>query len=241
MTLRLGAAGTARLLAGGIALLAAGHAATAALYYGLGYDRQLGARPLLNLNGEANLPTWYSTALLLGAAALLAVIWRTTPPGTGSGRGYWAVLTGVFLFLSADEASEIHELLNPLREHFGGGGLLYWAWVVPYAIAGIVLLVACARFLGRLPRRTALLFVLAGALYVGGALVLEVAGGLAREASGPGTLPVVLLYSLEELAEMGGVVLFIYALLDYFGRRDGGVEIAVEPARARGAGRGGVP
>ena len=241
MTLRLGAAGTARLLAGGVALLALGEAATAALYYGLGYDRQLGARPLLNLNGESNLPTWYATALLLGAAALLAVIWRTTPRGAGSDRGYWAGLTGVFLFLSADEAAEIHELLNPLREHFGGGGLLYWAWVVPYGIAGIVLLVACARFLRRLPRRTALLFVLAGALYVGGALVLEVAGGHARETAGSGSLPVVLIYTIEELAEMSGAVLFIYALLDFLGRRDGGVEVAVEPARARGAGRGGVP
>jgi len=238
--LRLGAGRTARLLGWCVAALAAGHLVTAAVHQGLGYDRQLGLRPLLNLNGEANLPAWFSAALLLAAAAVLAVIWRTTPRGPGSGRRHWAVLAAVFAFLSADEAAEIHEMLNPLREHFGGGGLLYWAWVVPYGIAGLVFVAAYARFLTRLPARTARLFVVSGVLYVGGALVLEMAGGVAMHRVGRGTLPVVVVYTLEELAEMSAVVLFIYALLDYLARRDGGVEVELHSG-ARGAAPGGGP
>jgi hypothetical protein len=238
--LRLGAGQAARLLAWCVAALAAGHLGTGAVHYGLGFDRQLGLRPLLNLNGEANLPAWFSAALLLAAAAVLAVIWRTTPAGAGSGRRYWAVLAAVFVFLSADEAAEIHEMLNPLREHFGNGGLLYWAWVVPYGIAGLALVAAYARFLTRLPSRTARLFVASGVLYVGGALVLEMAGGMVMDRVGRGTLPVVALYTLEELAEMSAVVLFIYALLDYLAQRDGGFEVEVHSS-AKGAAPGGVP
>ena len=240
MILRLGAARVARLLACGVAALAAAHLATAAAYYGLGYDRQLGLRPMLNLNGEANLPTWYAAALLLTAAAVLAVIWRTTPAVPGSGRRYWAVLAAVFVFLSADEAAEIHEMLNGLRESFGGDGMLYWAWVVPYGIAALLFLAAYARFLRRLPSRTARLFVASGALYAGGALVLEMAGGLAMARAGRGTLPVVVLYTLEELAEMSAVVLFIYALLDYLAQRDTRVHVELY-SRGRGAVPGGVP
>ena len=240
MILRLDATRAARLLACGVAALAAGHLATAAVQYGAGYDRQLGLRPLLNLNGEANLPSWYSAALLLAAAALLAVVWRTSPAVSGSGRPYWAGLAAVFLFLSADEAAEIHEMLNPLREHFGSGGLLYWAWVVPYGIAGLAFAAAYARFLMRLPSRTARLFVAAGVLYVGGALGLEMAGGMAMERVGRGTLTVVVLYTLEELAEMSAAVLFVYALLDYLARRDGRVEVELRTG-ARGAAPGGVP
>jgi hypothetical protein len=236
--LRLGAGPTAWLLAWCVAALAAGHLATAAVHYRLGYDRQLGLRPLLNLNGEANLPAWFSAALLLAAAAVLAVIWRTTP--AGAGRRHWAVLAAVFVFLSADEAAEIHEMLNPLREHFGNDGLLYWAWVVPYGLAGLAFVAAYARFLRRLPPRTARLFVASGMLYVGGALVLEMAGGMVMDRVGRGTLPVVVLYTLEELAEMSAIVLFIYALLDYLARRDGRVEVELHGG-ARGAAPGGVP
>ena len=240
MILPLGAGRTARLLAWCVAALAAGHLATAAVHYGLGYDRQLGLRPLLNLNGEANLPTWFSAALLLAAAAVLAVIWRTTPEGARAGRRYWAVLAAVFVFLSADEAAELHEMLNPLREHVGNGGLLYWAWVVPYGIAGLAFVAAYARFLRRLPSRTARLFVASGVLYVGGALALEMAGGMVMDRVGRGTLPVVVLYTLEELAEMSAIVLFIYALLDYLARRGGRVEVEVHSG-ARDAAPGGVP
>jgi hypothetical protein len=84
------------------------------------------------------------------------------------------------------------------------------------------------------------LFVASGVLYVGGALMLEMAGGVAMDRVGRGTLPVVVLYTLEELAEMSAVVLFIYALLDYLARRDGGVEVELLGG-ARGAAPGGGP
>jgi hypothetical protein len=239
--LRVSATRVARLLLWAVAAVTAAHLATAAVHYGLGYDRQLGLRPLFNLNGEANLPTWFSSALLLLAAGLLALIWRTTPPATRGDRRTWAVLAAVFLFLAADETAEIHEMLNPLRDLFRADGLLYWAWVGPYGIAGLVLLVACLRFLRRLPRRTTALITGAGALYVGGALVLEILGGYAMERFGRGSLPVVATYTVEELCEMLGLVLFVYALLDYLGARGGRIDVAIEPGGRRDAAGTGVP
>ena len=241
MILRVSAARVARLLLWAVAALTAAHLATAVVHYRLGYDRQLGLRPLFDLNGEANVPTWFSSALLLAAAGLLALIWRTTPPAARADRRTWALLAAVFAFLAADETAEIHEMLNPLRDLFRDDGLLHWAWVVPYGIAGLVLLVACLRFLRRLPRRTTALIAGAGALYVGGALGLEMLGGYAMERFGRGSLPVVATYTVEEICEMLGIVLFVYTLLDYLGARGERIEVATEPGGPRDADGSGVP
>ena len=69
------------------------------------------------------------------------------------------------------------------------------------------------RFLRQLPPRIGKLFVLAGTLYVTGALGMEIVGGfIVRD---PHNLTRVFVNLVEEVLEMAGVVVLIRALLLY--------------------------
>lgn len=162
---------------------------------------------LFSLSWEANLPTWYSTALLLACAATLAFIGRADVPGQ---TGYWRLLAAVFLYLSIDEAVGLHEQLNGLVEL---GGPFYFSWIIPAGAVVLVLGLAYLRFLGRLPADTRRRFVLAGALYLAGALLMEIPLGLWTEAHGDADLGYALIDFVEETLEMIGATLFLLALV----------------------------
>ena len=71
----------------------------------------------------------------------------------------------------------------------------------------------------RLPDKTRLVFFMSGALYVGGAIGFELIEGCFVEQQRIDNLIYSLTYSMlitvEESLEMGGVILFIWALLVY--------------------------
>ena len=202
-----------------------------ALY--LGHRSVFGLVKMFDLNGEWNFPAVFSGGLLLGCSVILALIGRETPSAEGSFRRHWQVLAGIFLFLSADELMSFHDRLQaPLASHFHLSGYWYAGWTVPYAIALVVFLIAYRNFIFHLPRRYLVLFVTAGIIYVAGAMGIETLGaqylysigGLA--VSDRGALWVVY-YTLEEIAEMVGLVLFIYALLSYICSELGGLRLAL--------------
>ena len=167
---------------------------------------------LFSLSYEGNLPTWYSSALLLACAITLGVIAPAAP--TGQAR-YWGLLAGVFGYLSIDEAVGLHEQLNDLV-HLGGP--LYFGWILPAGAAVLLLGIAYLRFLRALPAETRRRFVVAGALYVGGALVMEIPLGLWTEAHGDGGLGYALIDFAEESLEMIGATMFLIALLRHAAR-----------------------
>jgi hypothetical protein len=162
---------------------------------------------LFSLSYEGNLPTWYSSSLLLACAVTLATIAPAAPPGQGR---YWSLLSAVFGYLSIDEAVGLHEQLN---EVVHTGGPFYFGWILPAGAAVLLLGIAYLRFLRALPAETRRRFVVAGALYVGGALVMEVPLGLWTEARGDGDLGYALIDFVEESLEMTGATLFLLALL----------------------------
>lgn len=162
---------------------------------------------LFSLSYEGNLPTWYSSSLLLACAITLGVI---APSASPRQRRYWSLLAAVFGYLSIDEAVGLHEQLNELV-HLGGP--LYFGWILPAGIAVLLLGLAYLRFLWQLPAETRRRFVLAGVLYVGGALVMEIPLGLWTEAHGDAGLGYSLIDFVEELLEMIGATLFLLALL----------------------------
>ena len=71
------------------------------------------------------------------------------------------------------------------------------------------------RFLLHLPAGTRNLFILAGGLYVGGALIVDAVGANEWFQDKGITLAYLATGTLEELLEMQGVVVFIFALLRY--------------------------
>ena len=69
------------------------------------------------------------------------------------------------------------------------------------------------RFLWHLPRRWKGWFAAAGAIYVGGAVGVELLGGLYASQYDVATFAYALITTVEEGLEMLGVVLFLYAIL----------------------------
>ena len=205
-----------------IALLAAAYLVTQYLRVRWGYEYQWGLMPAFDLNGEGNLPVWYQSLIMLLSAGLLAAIGRAQQQASEPFARHWIVLALIFLCLSLDETAQIHEIADViLRVNFGTlHPYLYFGWVLLAVPAAVLLFLWSARFLRYLPRRTAVLFVLAGALYVVGAAGLEMVEGRHvtlygyREKWG-----FAVWVAIEETLEMIGVAVFFYALLDYVARR----------------------
>jgi hypothetical protein len=118
----------------------------------------------------------------------------------------WALLSFGFLFLSVDETAYIHENLS---EDVAG-------WI--YVVAPFVLLffIAYIRFFLHLPRKTKLLFLCAGFLFIGGAFILEFVGSWQISLAGENSFATTIVYTtIEESFEMFGINLFIFSLLLY--------------------------
>jgi hypothetical protein len=180
------------------------------------------------VDGEGNVPAWYSASLLLVSSGLLAVIALAQKHLRRGQVLHWVVLSLIFAFLSIDETVQLHELsIRPLQDMFGATGFLYYAWIVPAGVCVALLAVAYLRFMVRLPSRTRRLFLLAGAIYVGGAIGVEALSGQQASLHGEHNLTYHLIITAEELFEMTGIVIFIYALLDHISRQFTSVEFHV--------------
>lgn len=175
-------------------------------------SRQTVLIPLLSLSIEGNFPTWYATSLLLGCGLLLLLV---AAGARASGAGFqrrWWFLGATFVYMSLDEAIELHENLGRLLDLHG---VLFFSWVVPAGIAVLLMGLWYLPFLWRLPAATRWRFVLAGVLYVGGALLLELPLGHWAERHGHDNLTYALLDWVEESLELAGATLFALSLLRY--------------------------
>lgn len=193
-----------------------------------GHDHVYGLVPLFALNVENNVPTFYSSCALLVSSVLLLFI-AIRHKKSGGSFIPWFGLSAIFLFLSIDEIASIHEsLIDPMKETFNTSGLLFFSWVIPYSIGLIVFVIAYAKFLINLPRNTMILFITSGAIFVGGAIGIELFEGREAELHGFKTLAFALYYTAEEFLEMLGIVIFIYTLLSYITTQFSSLTISIK-------------
>jgi hypothetical protein len=173
---------------------------------------------VLNVEAEASVPAWFSSALLL-LCSLLALNTRATGGNHAACHaGRWKVLALLLLLMSMDEEVGLHErLTDPLRSALSAGGPFYYAWVIPGVIFVLAFALAYRGFLLDLPRETRGLFAVAGILYVCGALILEMAGGSYADSYGVDAIAYLMMTSFEEYLEMVGLCTLLYALMLYTG------------------------
>jgi hypothetical protein len=171
---------------------------------------------LFDLDREGNIPTLYSAVTLLLSAGLLAVIAMAKKRQGKREYLFWAGLALVFLFLSVDDGAALHEnIIRPLRNALNTSGVLYFAWVIPYGAFVLTLGLVYFRFLFSLPARIRSLIILAGLLYVGGALGFELIGGYWTEVNGQENAAYALITTCEQTLQMTGTLVLIYALMSY--------------------------
>ena len=172
---------------------------------------------------EGNLTTLYSTLALGFCSLLLAIIASIEKSMNSRYNKFWRAMSFIFLYLAIDESCSIHEVLNKiLTPAFNTRGLLFFPWVIPAAILLVVFLIVFRGFIAHLPPRIRNLFLVAGAIYVGGAIGMELIGAYIADFQGCFAASYCmdnkaywLASSIEELLEMFGIVVFIYGLLSY--------------------------
>jgi len=215
-----------------IAVLTVIHSVVLFLYFYWDDDYVFGLVDLFDFDIEGNFPTFYSAVALLLASGLLALITRANWNREGAYRFHWLFLTGLFLFLTFDEATAIHETIGSFFEDYlDASGFLYFMWVVPYGIAVAVLGVLFLKFVLALPAQTRNHFIAAGVIFLSGAIGLEVFGAREADLNGVETITYCVLYTFEELFEMLGIVLFIYALACHLTREVGRVRLVLQPIK----------
>ena len=91
----------------------------------------------LNMDRELNLPTLFSSALLLMAALLMQRLGKSSDRIAAQD---WRLLSKIFIFLALDEALQIHEILIIPGLRHQVHPALASTWVVPYAVLALILL-----------------------------------------------------------------------------------------------------
>ncbi|WP_205500497.1 hypothetical protein [Rufibacter psychrotolerans] len=179
---------------------------------------------LFNFDGERNLPTYFSTMNLLISAVILFAIGRHLKRSHHlTYHKQWFLMGWIFVWLGVDELISIHELLvKPSRSFLKTSlqqdnlGLLNFGWFVPYILLFGLIGLYLVKFVLSLPRKTLVNFVAAGAIFLFGAVGMEMVGGLFIANQGDGfSLAYKLLTSFEEMLEMLGIIFFIYSLVRY--------------------------
>jgi hypothetical protein len=188
-----------------------------------GHHESRGWLVIFDLDQEWNFPTVYSTLLLLIASALLALIAAERLRAGASDFRYWIVLSAIFCFFGFDEVFSFHNSakhLVPLWFKHVGLFRLRWdlRWIVIGIPATILIGLFFVPFIRRLPRRTAFGIVVAGIVYVGAALGLEVVGGWWIGKHGRNNWTYSCEVVFEESLEMIGALMFIGVLLAYMER-----------------------
>lgn len=181
----------------------------------------------LDLDGESNnLPNWYQSSTLLLSSFLLAIVALIKKAEQDINVRYWAFLSLTFLYLSLDEMVSIHEQLTmPFRTSFDLGGVFFLSWVIPAMVIVGIFALFYLKFLWRLPVQSRRLFIVAGTIYIVGAVGIEMLNGkylelheaqiMSATATGQITFNYALMTAVEEFFEMAGILIFIYALMSY--------------------------
>jgi hypothetical protein len=143
----------------------------------------------------------------------------------------WLLLAVIFLLLAVDESAELHEMsVRPFRDFapWLATGIFYWAWVLP----AIVLVAYVAwRFAGfvfnYLPPDTRRHTVVGAALFVGGAVGVEMPEARYVEQHGMDNFAYGMFVLVEEVLEMVGILVFLAGVMKYCSRHLGVVQLEV--------------
>jgi hypothetical protein len=147
-------------------------------------------------------------------AALFAIVWKAKKKA-GESRRVWLVLSVVFVYLAIDESISIHErLIDPLRQAFDASGIFYYTWIIPYGIGIVVLAIFMIPVFWRLGNKIRFWFGLSAASYLIATIGMEmISGKYLTMMNEQKDIVYILIITLEELLEMAGLIILVYALL----------------------------
>ncbi|WP_371173956.1 hypothetical protein [Buchananella felis] len=165
-----------------------------------------------NVGGEYNLSSWWAASqwiILAVAAVFVAFLSRRF-------WFMWLLIAAVALYGSADEATEIHEefwsygdAITPYLAY----DFFSYRWAVFGSVVVIAVPVLLAPLLYRLPLDVLKRLVIAGLVFVGGAVGVETLSGHLDPILGPMTSKMLAIIHIEEYLELLGVIAAVWAVL----------------------------
>ena len=166
------------------------------------------------LDAERSIPAWLEGTTMAASSLLLLLIAAVSGKFDTRNQFQWAALAAIFLLMSIDESVSFHEILvAPLRNAFDLSGVFYFSWVLLATPIVIALGLYFTPFLLRLPRQTAIRIIIAGTVFVGGALGTEFACGYLATTAGMESVAYRTTAATQECLETIGMTLFFTALL----------------------------
>lgn len=179
---------------------------------------------IFDLDGEGNIPTYFSTMLFLISSILLFLISKIE---LNQNSKFWLVLSFIFLFLSIEDFIQLHErFTNVVFLKFHTGGALRFIWIYPAFLTVILAFFYFRKFFFNLPRKTRINFIIAAILFFTGTFILELIGGIILSSHGEIKSQLFLLFTaIEESLENLGVWFFIHTLLYYLSSLNPNIEI----------------
>ena len=169
---------------------------------------------LFFLDGEGNVPAFFSTWLFLINAVIFLIVWKAACL-SGDSHKIWLFLSSVFVFLALDESISIHErLIDPLRQALGATGIFYYAWIIPYGVGVVLLAIIAIPVFWRMQKRIRFWFGLSAATYLVATIGLEMISGkylvMMNEQK---DIVWIFMVTVEESLEMAGLIILVYAQL----------------------------
>ena len=185
---------------------------------------------VFQVSSEGKFPTWYSTCTLFICSILLLVISYGKRRAHDRYVVHWFGLAVIFALMSLDEATALHEMMHPVvRRLLNITGRPFFGWEVVGLVFLMLFCLFYFRFLFALDRRARCLFLASGFTYVFGVIGMELVGRAYSHSIGGADLIYGIIASVEEIFEMAGIVIFIYALLDYLETHYKALSISFEP------------
>jgi hypothetical protein len=198
-----------------------------------------------DINKERTFPTFFQGILLMIPCFLLALTAALEKKSATRAVGGWTFLSALFLFLASDEIVCIHERIrdwivdgaqlinhtNPWMKSMGE--TFFPTWVILYLPMALLVFILLYKWFSKLPAATRFYFLLAGAFYVLGAAGSEIFQYFYLKSENDFSTFGYEVYSVtEEGLEMAGVIIFIWALLDYMANRFKNISFKIERAYA---------
>ena len=183
-----------------------------------------------NMDREFNIPTLFSSTIMLACAYILNEIKKVSEKLPSKD---WRLLSKIFIFLAIDEFFQIHEIfiIPDLRPYLSPA--LGSTWVMPYTALVIYLGWRFSKFLRSLGQRTRRKFIQSATIFLSGAIGMEMVGSYLVRTG------IIRLHSIwygsitgiEELLEILGLIMFLIALANYLIKKNGAIHISTTITR----------
>jgi len=199
-----------------IVILTLAHMGGQLTKYLTNHDVVYGLIEKFNVDSESNIPTYFSSLMLLMISVFLGIIALFKNKTKDPFVIHWTLLSIIFFFMSLDEVAGFHEALSGFLEtRWETSGYFNYPWVIPAMLFVLVFIIFFFKFWRNLPQKTRLLFLISGALYISGVIGIELISGKYAELHGEQNLIYNMIIMIEEFLEMAGCLCFIYTLLRY--------------------------